>query len=170
MVEVALSLGSNLGDRREHLTGALQVLASEVLMEMEVSSLWESAPVEVAGTQPLYLNICAVGRTILSPEETLDRCQGLERLAGREPGSHGLPRPLDIDILYHGDTSSAEARLQIPHPGLDRRAFVLAPLAEMRGDWSHPATGLTVDEMLSGLDMGQELTIVDGNRNWWCRE
>ena len=71
----ALALGSNLGDRREHLTGALQVLAAEVLMEMEVSSLWESAPVEVAGTQPLYLNICAVGRTILSPEETLDRCQ-----------------------------------------------------------------------------------------------
>jgi 2-amino-4-hydroxy-6-hydroxymethyldihydropteridine diphosphokinase len=168
--EVALSLGSNLGDRRAQLAAALRALADGVLESMEVSGVYETAPVEVAEPQPPYLNCCAVGRCSLGPARLLDRTQALERAAGRPDGGHRRPRVLDLDLLYHGDARAEGAALRLPHPGLAQRRFVLAPLAELRPQWRHPADGRRVDEMLAALGETQPVRRLDCKEGWWRRD
>ena len=165
--EAGLSLGSNLGHRRAQIGHALRRLEAEVFAGMEVSSLWETAPFEAVGEQPPYLNLCVVGATSLSPEELLARCRNLERQAGRADRSHGLARPLDIDLLYFGEMRREDRALTLPHPGLARRRFVLAPLAELRPDWRHPASGRSVRELLGALDESQAARIVETGDGWW---
>lgn len=166
--EAALSLGSNRGDRRGHLARALRRLAAGgLLRDLEVSGLWETDPVEVAGPQASYLNACAVGACDLTPEELLAACQGLERAAGREPDGHRRPRPLDLDLLWHGAGRRRGPALVLPHPGLARRRFVLAPLAELRPEWRHPESGLSVREMLAALGPGQTARRLNGGKEWW---
>lgn len=165
--EAALSLGSNLGERRAYLGWALRQLEGRILEKMEVSSLWESEPVEVAGEQPPFLNLCAVGKTALTPTQLLERCQALEREAGREAGAHGLPRVLDLDLLYHGRERRADETLRLPHPGMARRRFVLAPLAELRPHWRHPESRRSVRELLTGLGDEQDARIVETEAGWW---
>jgi len=168
--EVALSLGSNLGDRRGQLARALRGLERDVLSQMEVSSVWETEAVEVDGPQPAFLNLCVVGRTLLTPEQLLKCCRGLEEEAGRPAGGHGLPRTLDLDLLYHGEELSEETALRLPHPGLERRRFVLAPLAELRPDWCHPRKSRSVRQMLAGVAAGQPATRLDSGPGWWRGE
>ncbi|MBN2171092.1 MAG: 2-amino-4-hydroxy-6-hydroxymethyldihydropteridine diphosphokinase [Candidatus Krumholzibacteriota bacterium] len=166
--EVALSLGSNLGDRRGHLARALRRLADRgLLWELEVSGLWETDPVEVAGAQAAYLNACAVGTSALSPEDLLAACQDLEREAGREPNGHRRPRTLDLDLLWHGAGRRRGPALNLPHPGLARRRFVLAPLVELRPEWRHPESRLSVREMLAALEPGQTAVRLAGGKDWW---
>jgi len=166
--EVALSLGSNLGDRRGHMARALRrLVALGLLREPEVSGLWETDPVEVDGPQDRYLNACAVGCSALSPEDLLAACQHLEREAGREPDGHRRPRPLDVDLLWHGDGLRRGPDLTLPHPGLARRRFVLAPLAELRPEWRHPESRLSVREMLAALAPGQTAVRLSGGKEWW---
>jgi len=165
--EVALSLGSNLGERESSLAAALRALEAEILTRMRVSALYETAPVETDGAQPDYLNLCVVGESELAPIELLDRCQELESRAGREPGGHRLPRPLDLDLLYHGESLAEGERLDLPHPGLNRRRFVLAPLAEIAPDWRHPADGRSVKQMLADLDDEQPVRRCAHGEGWW---
>ncbi len=168
--EVALSLGSNLGDRRALLAGALRALDAELIDDMRVSGVYETAPVAVNDEQPDYLNLCVVGRCELTPDELLGRCRTLERAAGRGTEGHRKPRTLDLDLLYHGDTLSERAELRLPHPGLPERRFVLAPLAELRPDWRHPTDGRRIDEMLAGLGEDQVLYRCQGEEGWWRHE
>ncbi|MBM4116768.1 2-amino-4-hydroxy-6-hydroxymethyldihydropteridine diphosphokinase [bacterium] len=156
--EVALSLGSNLGDRREQLAAALRGLEGGLLTGLRVSSLYETAPVEVGEPQPRYLNLCALGECALRPERLLAGCQALERAAGRPAGGPRRPRVLDIDLLYYDDLRCARPGLCLPHPGLARRRFVLAPLAELKPHWRHPDSGRRVDEMLAALGESQPVT------------
>jgi 2-amino-4-hydroxy-6-hydroxymethyldihydropteridine diphosphokinase len=167
-VEAALSLGSNLGDRRACLAAALRGLAAGPLAALEVSSLWETEPVEVAAPQPAYLNLTVVGRTALAPEDLLRHCRALEQAAGREREGHGLPRALDVDLLYCGAARSDTPALRLPHPGLARRRFVLAPLAELRPGWRHPDGGRSVADMLAALGEGQPVRRLAVSGDWWC--
>jgi len=169
--EVALSLGSNLGDRRAQLAAALRGLEADLLRDLRVSSLYETAPVEVGEPQPAFLNLCAVGDCALSPAGLLAGCQALERAAGRPAGGPRRPRVLDVDLLYYDRLQLAEPGLRLPHPGLARRRFVLAPLAELRPAWVHPADGRRVDEMLAALGEEQPLRRLDppaaAAEGWW---
>lgn len=151
MAETALGLGSNMGDRAGHLTGAVEALSKLDSVEViSVSSIWETPPWGIED-QPHFLNACVLIETILPPGDLLDACLALERAHGRERRQRWGPRTLDIDLLFYGDTQMTTDRLTLPHPQLMDRAFVLAPLAEIAPD--KVIAGRTVCEHLNDLNI-----------------
>ncbi len=149
MTDVYLSLGSNLGDRRHYLDDALARLADDRLRVVRVSRAYETAPVGYTD-QPWFLNLAAAVSTDLSPRELLDRVLSVERSLGRQRDIPGGPRTADIDILFYGDRVIDEPGLEVPHPRLHERRFVLEPLAEIAPELRHPVMGKMVREMLAG--------------------
>ncbi|SCC92655.1 2-amino-4-hydroxy-6-hydroxymethyldihydropteridinepyrophosphokinase [Thiomonas sp. X19] len=134
-----IGLGANLGDGAATLAtalGELQDLAGCQLLQN--SSLYRSAPVDAKG--PDYWNAVAVLRCALTPGQLLQRLQCIERRHGRlrPAGRHNAPRTLDLDLLLFGEQTLQDAALTLPHPRMHQRAFVLAPLAEIRPDWILP--------------------------------
>lgn len=131
MVEAALALGSNLGDREAHLARAVQALSMQEGVDVTaLSSLWETPPWGVED-QPYFLNGCVLIETTLSAFSLLELCLSIERASGRERGMRWGPRTLDVDIIFYGDTEMTTDRLTLPHPRMKDRPFVLAPLAEI---------------------------------------
>jgi 2-amino-4-hydroxy-6-hydroxymethyldihydropteridine diphosphokinase len=149
-VRVAVSLGSNLGDRRAHLEWAVARLV-EAFGPLRVSSIIETEPFDVPEPQPPYLNAVAVGETALTPAEVIDLLLRLERERGRERRSPQAPRTLDLDLILYGHLVLNSESLVVPHPRFRERRFVLEPLAEIAPEWRDPVTGRTVSELLRKL-------------------
>jgi 2-amino-4-hydroxy-6-hydroxymethyldihydropteridine diphosphokinase len=144
---VAIALGTNLGDRRAHLDYAVSRLR-ELFDELNVSRYYETAPVDVAGDQPDFLNAAAVGRTTLSARHVLSMLLAIEIERGRERPHPAAARTLDLDLLLFGDEIIDDPPdLIVPHPRFRERAFVLEPLAEIAADLRDPVTGKTVGEL-----------------------
>jgi len=137
---IALSLGSNLGDRRAHLARAVEEL-STILAHPRVSSFIETEPVDVPDEQPPYLNAAVVGECQLPPRDLL------AWLLARERVTPSAPRTLDLDLILYGDLVVDEPGLVIPHPRFRERRFVLEPLAEIAPAMKDPVTGKTVEEL-----------------------
>ena len=154
MARVAIALGSNLGDRSATLDAALAALAP-LIANLRPSSFHETEPVGMPGSPAPFLNAAAAGETGLSARALLDRMLEIERELGRTRPHPGASRTLDLDlILYGGEVIADPPRLIVPHPRFRERRFVLAPLAEVAGDWIDPVTGLTVSTLLERLDDG----------------
>lgn len=151
MTNVFLGLGGNMGDRREMMRSAVAGIR-RVLDDVAVSSLYESAAWGVT-EQPAFLNAVARGRASLEPVELLDAMQAIEHDLGRVRERHWGPRVIDIDILLFGSEVIDEPRLQVPHPYMSQRGFVLRPLADL-------AAGLTLPD---GSLVGELLTTIDQN-------
>ena len=149
MTRVAVALGSNLGDRRAHLTFAIARLAG-LLAGLTVSSFHDTEPVGV-GPQPRFLNGAAVGETTDSARAVLEALLAIEGERGRERPHPGAARPLDLDLVLFGDARIDEPGLVVPHPRFRERRFVLEPLAEIAPAMRDPVTGLTVAELLGRL-------------------
>jgi len=146
----AIALGSNLGDRRANLDGAVARLGASPGIRLLARSAWHwSAP--LGPPQPDYLNGCAVLETTLTPEALLDRLLAIERQFGRVRGERWGPRTLDLDLIFFGQRQLRGARLEIPHPCLRKRAFVLEPRAEIAPGWIDPVTGLSVAQLADAL-------------------
>jgi len=128
MARAAIGLGSNLGDRANHIGEALAALA-ETGSLVRVSSLYETAPVGGPKQGP-YLNAVAVVDTELPVERLLERCLEIEREQGRERRERWGPRTLDLDILLYGNETVTGESLTVPHPRMTERRFVLEPLLE----------------------------------------
>ena len=144
---VYLSLGSNIGDRARNLQAALEQLAAPDLRVLRTSPAYETEPVEYTA-QRWFLNLVAEAATELLPMQLLLRTGRVERALGRVRTVPKGPRTIDIDILFYGRTIVRSARLEIPHPRMAERRFVLAPLADLAPDLRHPVTRKTVREML----------------------
>ncbi len=136
-----IGLGSNLGDRRAAIEGALARLRPR-----RVSAILETEPWGVAG-QSRFLNAVAELQTELEPEALLHRLQEVEREFGRVRLERWGPRTLDLDLLLYGDRRRASEDLTVPHPRLQERRFVLDGLAELCPDLEVPGLGLTVREL-----------------------
>lgn len=147
---VAIALGSNLGDRDGHLDFAASRLAV-FLSDTRVSSRYDTAPVDVIGEQPTYLNAAIVGRTDLTAHELLRELQRIEADRGRERPYANAPRTLDLDLILYGGLMLADVRIVIPHARFRERRFVLEPLVEIAPDLVDPATRLSMRELLARL-------------------
>jgi 2-amino-4-hydroxy-6-hydroxymethyldihydropteridine diphosphokinase len=145
MATVYLSLGSNLGNRALSIYAALRRLRQGITLE-EISSLYETEPVGLKD-QPWFLNLVCRGETALSPEALLDLAKEVEQRLGRKETIRFGPRIIDIDILLYDDLLLDTPHLQIPHPRLHERAFVLVPLAELAPDLVHPGFKTSVREI-----------------------
>jgi 2-amino-4-hydroxy-6-hydroxymethyldihydropteridine diphosphokinase len=149
---VYLSLGSNIGDREQMLQSALDRLHSPGLSIQRVSSVYETEPVDFK-EQRLFWNLVVEAATELFPMMLLARLQKIEQALGRRrSGPPGRPRTIDIDILFYGGFTIHSAKLEIPHPRLHERRFVLAPMAELAPDLRHPQLRGTMRELLAGVE------------------
>ena len=144
-----LGLGSNLGDRLENLRYAVQTLASRPEVQLEaVSAVYETEPVGDI-PQPNYLNAVVAVSTCLEPEELLKLCLQIEAERRRVRREHWGPRTLDVDVLLVQGVRLHTERLQLPHPELTSRRFVLQPLADVaNGDLLEPL-GTTAASLLA---------------------
>jgi 2-amino-4-hydroxy-6-hydroxymethyldihydropteridine diphosphokinase len=145
-----LALGSNLGDRSRNLRRAIEKLAAPDLHIIRESSVYETEPHGLRD-QPWFLNQVIEIATTLFPRQLLSRVKRLEREMGRVPTVRNGPRLIDIDILLYADATVRAADLEIPHPRLAERRFVLEPLAELVPELRHPRTSRTVSEMLADV-------------------
>jgi 2-amino-4-hydroxy-6-hydroxymethyldihydropteridine diphosphokinase len=146
-----LGLGSNLGDRRARLQGAVDALPAAGVEVLGSSSVYDTDPVGEYPDQPSFLNACLRVRTALEPLELLDAVKALERERGRTAGGprHG-PRAIDIDILLLGELELRHERMVLPHEQLLTRRFVLIPALEIDFELCAP-DGSRLAEALAAL-------------------
>lgn len=147
MNTVFLSLGSNEGDREQMLRRALSLLEERCGKVHQVSSYYETAAWGLED-QPDFLNIAACLYTQLTAEGVLKEIERTEKELGRQRTIKWGPRTIDIDILFFNSETYDTADLEIPHPRLQDRRFVLAPMAEIAPEFVHPSLGKTIETLL----------------------
>ncbi|BAI73967.1 2-amino-4-hydroxy-6-hydroxymethyldihydropteridine pyrophosphokinase (plasmid) [Azospirillum sp. B510] len=149
-----LALGGNMGDRAANLAEAIRRLGEAVEIDAR-SALYETAAMYVTD-QPAFLNMAVRGTTRLKPAALLRFLKRIETTLGRDLGGLRFgPRPIDIDILLYADRVVAEPDLEIPHPRMAERAFVLCPLADIAADLVHPVLNrriATLRDEVPGLE------------------
>ena len=147
-----IALGSNLGDKEAYLLFGIKELKKIKQIQLEqVSSFIQTEPYGFT-EQNVFLNGACKIRTTLTPEELLDVCQHIEQEAKRVRKIHWGPRTLDLDILFYDQEIIAAERLNVPHPDMSNRDFVLKPMAELAPWWEHPVTHKTMQQMLDELE------------------
>lgn len=151
-----LCLGSNVGDRAARIKGAIASLQHWGVRILHGSTLYETEPVGSV-EQPWFLNAVVACETDLSPRELLSLCKRIERKAGRKKGIRLGPRVIDLDILLYKRKVIHERNLEIPHPHMHQRRFMLAPLVEIAPDIRDPKTGRKFSEILAGLNEGKKV-------------
>ena len=155
-VTAYVALGSNLGDRRDHLERALQALRELPGVAVgRVSSFRETEPVGGPAGQDSYLNAVAELQTDLPPLDLFHLLLDVEQRLGRVRSRRWGPRTIDLDLLLYADVVCTTPELTLPHPRLHERRFVLEPLAEIAPDWRDPLTGLKVRHLLVRLRKGR---------------
>ncbi len=146
-----IALGSNIGDKRGYLDGAVSALEKIKNCHVEKKSSWLVTPPYGMTDQEDFLNGCLELRTLLEPEELLEELHRIELEAGRERVIHWGPRTLDLDIIFYDNAVIEKDQLCIPHVEMHKRDFVLKPLHEIAPYKRHPVSGKTVRELLEEL-------------------
>ena len=156
-MSVYVALGSNLGDRAALLKAAEEAIARLPGVKVLRRSSVHHSPAMLApgdGTaQPDYLNSVLELSSELSPPELLAALKQIERQLGREPGGRWAARLIDLDLLLYGDVVLDQPGIELPHPGMADRRFVLAPLAELAPELKHPVLGETIAALLAAAPL-----------------
>lgn len=143
-----LGLGSNLGNRLAFLRGGKRDLCAHPEIDLvSCSGVYETTAQGGPADSPDYLNAVLAVRTTLPPQQLLDLCLNIERDYGRSRPGRWQPRTLDIDLLLYGDRILTEETLQLPHPRMHQRGFVLIPLAEIAPLMLHPQRLATIADL-----------------------
>jgi 2-amino-4-hydroxy-6-hydroxymethyldihydropteridine diphosphokinase len=149
--QCAIALGSNLGDSLSIVKDALKILDQTPGITLQAHSSWyKTAP--VGPPQPDYLNGCALLDVQLTPQELLETLLRIEAQFGRVRQERNGPRTLDLDLLLFDDLILDIPNLQLPHPRMRERAFVLVPLAEIAPNWVEPVSGKAIAQLVQTLD------------------
>jgi 2-amino-4-hydroxy-6-hydroxymethyldihydropteridine diphosphokinase len=143
---VYISIGSNLGDREENCRKAIKLLKENGIVVKKQSSMHETEPWGIKDQQK-FINMAIEVETDKKPEELLRILKEIEKEIGRTETTKWGPRVIDLDIIFYDDLILKSQDLEIPHPLLQEREFVLKPLCEIAPDKKHPVTGKTVKEM-----------------------
>jgi len=149
----AIAIGANLGERERTIDAAVDAIGNlDGTSLVARSTLHRTDPVGPQN-QPDYLNGAIVVETELDAPSLLGKLLDIERSLGRvrDPAQQWGPRAIDLDIVLFGEQVIASDSLTIPHPRMHERAFVLAPLAEIASDWTHPRMKMSVGELLQAL-------------------
>ena len=149
LYRVFLGLGSNVGERQKFLNRAVEELRKvHDTRAVWASSVYETDPVGKTD-QPKFLNAALEIETALAPKELYGEVKSIEQRIGRTEGERWGPREIDIDILLYDGLVFNDEELEVPHPEMVERKFVLVPLKEIAPDLVHPINGMTVEEMAS---------------------
>ncbi len=145
---VLLSMGANLGDRKSTIRSAIQEIANNCDIDIiRISSLYETEPVGIS-SQPWFLNLSLLISTTLFPSNLLQLIKSIETKLGRRARSRWTEREIDIDILLFDEMIIQEDALNIPHPQMLFRKFVLVPSSEIASSMIHPKANKTINELL----------------------
>lgn len=158
---IYLSLGSNIGDRAAHLASAIAALNGGGIRVLRESAIYETAPVDFLD-QDWFLNSIVEAETSLSPQQLISALQEIERSHGGAKRVPKGPRALDIDILFYGSETIRQPGLEIPHPRLQSRRFVLVPLAALAPALIHSVLHVTIAELLAATSDRSEVRLWRG--------
>jgi 2-amino-4-hydroxy-6-hydroxymethyldihydropteridine diphosphokinase len=148
---IAIALGSNIGDSHAILEAAIATLAQTPGIRLQAQSSWYITKA-VGPPQPDYLNGCAILHVEMPPQLLLETLLATEQKFGRVREQRWGPRSLDLDLLLYDDLIMDTPHLQIPHPRMRERAFVLMPLAEIAPAWVEPISGRVIKDLLKDVD------------------
>lgn len=154
LITAAIALGSNLGDSQAILEAALKQIHQTPGISIQACSQWYRTKA-VGPPQPDYLNGCALLTVALSPQGLLATLLQIEAGFGRVRLEKNGPRTLDLDLLLFDNLILDTPDLQIPHPRMRERAFVLVPLAEIAPNWTEPVTGKTIAALMQTVDCSE---------------
>ena len=163
MARCLVALGSNLGDRGEHLALAIRELNQVPgIRVLQQSSMCTTTPVGGPPGQPDFLNAAVTLETQVSPLQLLATLQQVERAAGRQRLERWGARTLDLDLLLYDQQVVEEPDLHVPHPRMSFRRFVLAPAVEIAADWLHPLARWTVGQLWTHLQTSPRVAVIMG--------
>ena len=157
MHQIFLALGSNIENRKQHIETAI-VLLREKVHDITVAPLYETKP-RYFENQYNFLNTVLSGFTDLEPQELLQFTKTVQKKVGRVERFRNGPREIDIDILFYDNVVYKDEVLEIPHPGIQERDFVLQPFSDIDPDFSHPVLKKTIRELLDTLQEEQRSVI-----------
>ncbi|MEP2945938.1 MAG: 2-amino-4-hydroxy-6-hydroxymethyldihydropteridine diphosphokinase [Lentilitoribacter sp.] len=164
LTHAALGIGGNLGDTQQNLINVISNLAHQLDVEvLSVSKLYKTPPWGKTD-QPAFLNACILVETSLTARQLLDKCLDIEQKLGRVRAERWGPRQVDIDILYFGDEVIVEEGLEVPHPRMTDRAFVMQPLSDIAPD--KLISGKLVSQWAQELH-DEAIEVVLENDDWW---
>ena len=150
---VLIGLGSSLGARHHHLQKGLLLMAHDPWIELvHTSSVWQTLPIGAA--KNAFYNMCVIIKTRYSPSELMSRLLDIEKRCARLRGVHWMDRTLDLDVLLYGDHTVDESIIQVPHPRMLERSFVMQPAQEIASDWIHPVKGRSIESLTKTFESG----------------
>ncbi|GAA6616946.1 2-amino-4-hydroxy-6-hydroxymethyldihydropteridine diphosphokinase [Scytonema sp. NUACC26] len=161
MKSSAIALGSNLGDSLVILEAAMKTLSQTPGIILQAKSSWYRTKA-VGPPQPDYINGTAILQVEMMPEQLLETLLNIENQFGRVRWERMGPRTLDLDLLLYDRLILQTPKLQVPHPRMQQRAFVLVPLAEIAADWIEPISGCRIKELVKDVDC-TEVKLLVGN-------